>query len=128
MNIPALAVSIGLGIGFGYATLGVLSIIGTNLLGYRLWWLEVLIGVIVAVLVVRGFSKISSNQTLAPRAQSDQRAIWRLAYRKGSELSLDQIVRDTMLNEGTALTALRHLEQRGEAEFLGENRWRLIIE
>jgi hypothetical protein len=126
MNVPALAVSIALGIGCGYATLGVLSIIGTTTLGYRLWWLEVLTAVTVGVLTFWVFSRISSAQTKAPRANSDQRAIWRLAYRKGFELTLEQVVRDTMLEEGTALNALRQLEQNGQAEFLGENRWRLI--
>jgi protein-S-isoprenylcysteine O-methyltransferase Ste14 len=126
MNIPALAVSIALGIGCGYATLGILSIIGTTALGYRLWWLEVLMAVVVGVLTLWAFSKIANRQTQTPRANSDQRAIWRLAYRKGFELSLEQVVRDTMLNEGTALNALRQLEQNGQAEFLGENRWRLI--
>jgi hypothetical protein len=127
MNIPALAVSVALGIGCGYATLGVLSIIGTNVLGYRLWWLEVLIGVTVAVLTMRVFSSIFNRQTQAPRANSDERAIWRLAYRKGFELTLEQIVSDTMLEEGTALRALRELERDGQAEFLGENRWRLVM-
>ena len=50
-RIPAISVSVALGIGFGYACLGVLSIIGSRVLGmttfgYRLWWLEVLIALL----------------------------------------------------------------------------------
>jgi hypothetical protein len=127
MKLPALAVSAAFGIGFGYATLGVLSIIGTNVLGYQLWWLEVLIAVIAGLITFRIFRGIVERQSQAPRADSDRRAIWRLSYRKGAELTLEQIVRETMLEEGTALRALRELERDGQAECLGENRWRLVM-
>jgi hypothetical protein len=50
-----------------------------------------------------------------------------LAYRRGFELSLEQIVAETMLDEGAALSALRELEGKGQAQALEGNRWRLVV-
>jgi hypothetical protein len=119
-------VSVTLGIGFGYATLGVLSIIGTVALGYRLWWLEVLMAVVFGTLTFLLFKRVFDRQSARPIANRGERAIWRLAYRRGLELSLEQIVSETLLDEGAALAALRDLEGKGQAVALPENRWRLV--
>lgn len=126
MKWPALAVSGVMGIGFGYATLGVLSIIGSANLGYRLWWLEWLVGGAAGVGTYVIFSKLEARQTSQPRDDRGERAILRLAYRSGMELSLEEITRETLLDEGAALSALRELERKGQAVALPGNRWRLV--
>jgi hypothetical protein len=126
MNIPALAISVCIGIGFGYATLGVLSIIGTNVLGFRLWWLEVLMALSFGTLAFGVFNRAFSRQSERPIPNRGERAIWRLAFRRGMELSFEQIVAETMLDEGAALQALRELEAKGQAQALEGNRWRLV--
>jgi hypothetical protein len=127
MNVPALAISVCIGIGFGYATLGVLSIVGTNTLGYRLWWLEVVMALIFGAVAFRLFHRAFSRQSDRPITNRGERAIWRLAYRRGFELSLEQIVAETLLDEGSALAALRELEAKGQATALEGNRWRLVL-
>jgi hypothetical protein len=125
LKLPAIAVSLVLGIGFGYATLGVLSIIGSANLGFRLWWLEWLVGGAAGVGTYLIFSRLETRQTSQPRDDRGERAILRLAYRKGTELSLEEITRETLLDEGAALNALRELEGKGQAVALPGNRWRL---
>ncbi len=126
-RLPALAVSAALGVGCGYACLGVLSIVGTNVLGYRLWWLEVLVALAAGVGTYAAFTGTERRQAARPRGDRGTRAIWRLAFRKGFELSLEQIVAETLLDEGSALATLRELEASGQAQALPEgNRWRLI--
>ena len=125
LKLPAIAVSLVLGIGFGYATLGVLSIIGSANLGFRLWWLEWLVGGAAGFGTYLIFSKLEARQTMQPRDDRGERAILRLAYRKGMELSLEEITRETLLDEGAALSALRELEGQGQAVALPGNRWRL---
>lgn len=126
MNLPAFIVSLTLGIGFGYATLGVLSIIGTATLGYRLWWLEVVMALLFGALTFVLFQRIFERQSKRPITNRGERAIWRLAYRRGMEVTLEQIVAETLLDEGSALAALRELEGKGQAVALEGNRWRLL--
>jgi hypothetical protein len=126
-RLPALAVAVALGVGCGYACLGVLSMVGTNVLGFRLWWLEVLVALAAGVGTYAAFSGAERRQGSQPRGDRGTRAVWRLAFRKGFELSLEQIVAETLLDEGAALAALRELEASGQAQALPEtNRWRLI--
>ena len=130
-RIPAIAVSVALGIGFGYATLGILSIIGSRLLGmttfgYRLWWLEVLVAVAAGFGAFLLFRRIETRQTDSPRIDRGERAILRLAYRNGFELTLEQITSATLLDQSAALEVLRQLEARGSAMDLGGGRWRLV--
>lgn len=130
-RIPAIAVSIALGIGFGYASLGVLSIIGSRVLGittfgYRLWWLEVLVAIAAGFGAFSLFTRIETRQSSSPRLDRGERAIVRLAYRNGFELTLEQITNDTLLDHSAALEVLRQLEARGSAADLGGGRWRLV--
>ncbi len=131
MKLPAFAVAVALGIGFGYATLGIVSIIGSKLLGmttfgYRLWWLEVLVAVAAGFGAFALFRRIETRQSSSPRLDRGERAILRLAYRNGYELTLEQITNGTLLDQSAALEVLRQLEARGSAMDLGGGRWRLV--
>ncbi len=125
MNLAWLFLSGAVGIGFGYATLGVLSIIGTNKLGFALWWLEPLIAVAVGLICFWLCTKVATRQTNSPILSRGERAIWRLAYRRGWELSLEEILQNTMLEQSAALAALQKLEATGQAVQLEPNRWKL---
>ena len=130
-RIPAIAVSVALGIGFGYACLGVLSIIGSRLLGmttfgYRLWWLEVLVALAAGIGAFTLFTRIEVRQSSSPRLDRGERAILRLAYRNGYVLTMEQITSRTLLDQSAALEVLRQLEARGSAKDLGGGRWRLV--
>lgn len=130
-RIPAIAVSVALGIGFGYACLGILSIIGSRVLGmttfgYRLWWLELLVAVAAGIGAYALFTRIETRQTDTPRSDRGERAILRLAYRNGYELTVDQITSRTLLDQSAALEVLKQLEARGSAADLGGGRWRLV--
>ena len=128
MNFPPQAIALGLlvGLGFGYAAFGLVVVFSNVIVGQRLWWLEWGLGLVVAALVTVQFSRIQSGQTNAPRADRGERAIWRLSYRRGRTLSLDQITAETMLDESAALSALRNLESQGQAEALEDGQWRLL--
>ncbi len=123
-QIVILAVCVG--IGFGYATLGAVSALFNTVWGARLWWLEVTVALMAALLVARAFLRVQARQTDAPRLDRGERAIWRLSYRRGQVLSLEQIVQETLLDEGSALTALRSLEAQGQARLEADGRWRLL--
>ena len=130
-RIPAIAVSVALGIGFGYATLGILSIVGSRVLGmttfgYRLWWLEVLVALAAGIGAFALFTRIQTQQSSSPRLDRGERAVLRLAYRNGRELTLEQITSRTLLDQSAALEVLKQLEARGAATDLGGGRWRLV--
>ncbi len=124
-KLPWLLVSSAVGIGFGYATLGTLSIIGSTRLGLTFWWLEPLIAIVVGILSFTLCQKVATQQQNQPITHRGERAIWRLAYRKGWEVTLEQILQETMLEESAALTALQELERKGQAKLLESNRWLL---
>ena len=126
MKPQAVILAVCVGIGFGYATLGLVSAISNTVWGTRLWWLEVSVAFIAAALVVRGFLGVQNRQSHGPRLDRGERAIWRLSYRRGLVLSLEQIVRETLLDEGAALAALRSLEAQGQARPEADGRWRLL--
>ncbi len=115
--------STAVGIGFGYATLGILSILGTKQLGWQLWWLEPSVGLAAGLICFMACQKAGDQ----PSQTHDrgERAIWRLAYRRGWELSLEQILAETMLEESTARATLKDLEQKGQAVPTAPNTWRL---
>jgi hypothetical protein len=123
-QIVILAVCVG--IGFGYATLGLVSLVSSTVWGARLWWLEVTVALIASMLVARSFLGVQNRQTDVPRVDRGERAIWRLSYRRGQVLSLEQIVQETLLDEGSALAALRSLEAQGQARLEDDGRWRLL--
>jgi hypothetical protein len=128
MNVTPQAIVLGLlvGLGFGYAAFGLVTVITNVIVGQQLWWLEWGFALIVAALVAVWFSKLQSRQSSTPRADRGERAIWRLSYRRGRELSLEQITSGTLLDEVAALSALQSLEAQGQAERLENGRWRLL--
>lgn len=126
MKPQALILAVCVGIGFGYATLGAVSAVSNTGWGTRLWWLEVVIALMAAILVARAFVRLQHRQSDAPRLDRGERAIWRLSYRRGTVLSFEQIVRETLLDEGSALSALRSLEAQGQARLENDGRWRLL--
>jgi hypothetical protein len=126
MKPQAVILVVCVGIGFGYATLGLVSLVSSTVWGARLWWLEVTVALIASMLVARGFLGLQNRQTDVPRVDRGERAIWRLSYRRGQVLSLEQIVQETLLDEGSALAALRSLEAQGQARLEDDGRWRLL--
>jgi hypothetical protein len=128
MNIAPQAIVLGVlvGLGFGYAAFGLVTVISNVIVGQQLWWLEWGFALMVAALVTVLFSRIQARQLATPRTDRGERAIWRLSYRRGRTLSLEQIVSETLLNEAAALSALRSLEIQGQAERLEDGRWRLL--
>lgn len=124
MQIPWYFVSAAIGIGFGYATYGVLSLFKLGL-GFQFWWLEPLVAIAVGVFCFVLCGRIA-NRSQEPLLERGERAIWRLAYRRGWELSLGQIVSETLLEEDAALRALQTLEQKGQAVQIAPDRWRLM--
>jgi hypothetical protein len=128
MNFTPQAVVLGLlvGLGFGYAAFGLVTVITNVIVGQQLWWLEWGFALTVAALVMAWFSKLQSRQSSTPRADRGERAIWRLSYRRGRTLGLEQIVNETLLDEAAALSALRSLESQGQAKRLEDGRWTLL--
>ncbi len=55
-----------------------------------------------------------------------ERAIWRLAYRKGWNLNFKEILANTMLDEPTALNALKSLEQKQQVKLEPDGTWTLL--
>ena len=94
--------------------------------GYRLWWLEVLVALAAGFGAYALFTRIETRQADRPRIDRGERAILRLAYRNGYELTLEQITSRTLLDQEAALEVLRQLEARGSADDLGGGRWRLV--
>ena len=123
MNTAWIILSSAVGIGFGYATFGVLSLLR---LGWQLWWLEPLTALAMGIFCFILCQNIATRQNQAPITNRGERAIWRLAYRKGWELSLEQILTETMLSESAARAALNQLEQSGQAVQTTTNSWRLL--
>jgi hypothetical protein len=122
--LPWVLVSAAVGIGFGYATYGVLSLFKLGL-GVVFWWLEPLVAVVAGVGCFWVCGQIATRQSSTPVLSRGERAIWRLAYRRGHELNLQQIVSETLLEEKAALEALRSLEAQGQAVQVAEGVWKL---
>jgi hypothetical protein len=122
--LPWVLVSAAVGIGFGYATYGVLSLFKLGL-GFVFWWLEPLVAVVAGMACFWWCGQIATRQSSAPILSRGERAIWRLAYRRGRELSLAQIVSETLLEEKAALEALRSLEAQGQAVQVTDGVWKL---
>ena len=113
-------------VGFGYAAFGVVTALTNILVGARLWVLEVGVGVLAAWATLVWMQRLQTRQTSSPRLDRGERAIWRLSYRRGNLLALEEIVRETLLDEGAALAALRSLEAQGQARLEDDGRWRLL--
>ena len=124
-RIPAFALAILFAVGCYYATFGVISILAGAAVGYKLWWVELLIALLCVWFGLQTFTRVENRQQIAPRADRGERAIWRLAYRKGWKLSLEDITRGTMLNEVSALAALKSLESKNQVKLEPDGTWTL---
>jgi hypothetical protein len=113
------------GIGFGYATLGIIHITLGQVWGRRLWWLELLLVLGTTVVMLWLFGRTTTHQDQTPRADRGQRAILRLAYRRGKVLSVAEIVAETLLDEGSALATLHKMREGGQVEQLENGSWRV---
>lgn len=124
-RIPAFALAILFAVGCYYATFGVISILAGVVIGYKLWWLELVIACFCVWLGLQTFARVENRQQASPRSDRGERAIWRLAYRKGWKLSLEQITQGTMLDEASALQALKSLEEKQQATLEPDGTWTL---
>jgi DNA-binding MarR family transcriptional regulator len=88
--------------------------------------LEFVMAVLAAFAVLAWFGRVEARQGSNPRLDRGERAIWRLSYRQGKILTLEQILEFTLLDESTVLATLRQLEAKGEAQLEPDGRWRLL--
>ncbi len=125
-KLPALALSVLFAVGCFYAAFGTISVLLGVKVGYQLWWFELLIAIFCVWFGLQIFSRVENRQQLNPRADRGERAIWRLAYRKGWKLSLEDILDGTMLDENSALNALKSLEAKQQAKLESDGTWTLL--
>ena len=126
LSWPAVIVALCVGVGFYYAAFAVISIASSVLWGSRLWGLEFVVALLAAFAVIAWFGRLEVRQRSNPRLDRGERAIWRLSYRRGNVLTLEQIQEFTLLDESTILATLRRLETKGEAQLEPDGRWRLL--
>jgi hypothetical protein len=125
-RLPALALAVLFAVGCFYAAFGTVSVLAGAKMGYQLWWLELLIAGVSVRLGLQVFARVENRQQNNPRMDRGERAIWRLAYRKGWRLSLEDILTETMLNEQSALHALGSLEAKRQAKLESDGTWTLL--
>jgi hypothetical protein len=125
-RFPALALSVLFAVGCFYAAFGTISVLAGAKVGYQLWWLELLVAAVCVWLGLKVFARVENRQQANPRADRGERAIWRLAYRKGWKLSVTDILEGTMLDESSALNALRSLEAKQQAKLEPDGTWTLL--
>jgi hypothetical protein len=126
LSWPAVIVALCVGVGFYYAAFAVISITSGVLWGSRLWGVEFVVAVLAAWAVLAWFGRLETRERSNPRFDRGERAIWRLAYRQGNILTLEQIQEFTLLDESTVLATLRRLETKGEASLEPDGSWRLL--
>ena len=126
LSWPAVVVALCVGVGFYYAAFAVISITSSVLWGSRLWGLEFVVALLAAWAVIVWFGRLETRQRSNPRLDRGERAIWRLSYRQGNVLTLEQIREFTLLDESTILATLRRLETKGEAQLEPDGSWRLL--
>jgi hypothetical protein len=126
LSWPAVIVALCVGVGFYYAAFAVISITSNVLWGSRLWGVEFVVAVLAAWAVLAWFGRLETRERSNPRLDRGERAIWRLSYRQGNLLTLEQIQEFTLLEESTVLATLRRLETKGEAQLESDGSWRLL--
>jgi hypothetical protein len=125
-RLPAIALAVLFAVGCFYAAFGTVSVLAGVKVGYQFWWLELFIAAACAWLGLQVFARVESRQYVNPRTDRGERAIWRLAYRKGWKLSLEDILKGTMLDEVSALNALKSLEAKQQAKLEPDGTWTLL--
>ena len=126
LSWPAVVVALCVGVGFYYAAFAIISISSSVLWGSRLWGLEFVVALLAAWAVIAWFGRLETRQRSNPRLDRGERAIWRLSYRQGNVLTLEQIQEFTLLDESTILATLCRLETKGEAQLEPDGSWRLL--
>ena len=126
LSWPAVIVALCVGVGFYYAAFAVISIASSVLWGSRLWGVEFVVALLAAFAVIVWFGRLETRERSNPRLDRGERAIWRLSYRQGNILTLEQIREFTLLDESTVLATLRRLETKGEAKLEPDGSWRLL--
>jgi hypothetical protein len=126
LSWPAVVVALCVGVGFYYAAFAVISIASSVLWGSRLWGVEFVVALLAVFAVLAWFGRLETRQRSNPRLDRGERAIWRLSYRQGNVLTLEQIQEFTLLDESTILATLRRLETKGEAHPEPDGSWRLL--
>jgi hypothetical protein len=126
LSWPAVIVALCVGVGFYYAAFAVISIASNVLWGSRLWGVEFLVALLAAWAVIAWFGRLETRERSNPRLDRGERAIWRLSYRQGNVLTLEQIQEFTLLDESTILATLRRLETKGEAQLEADGSWHLL--
>ena len=126
LSWPAVIVALCVGVGFYYAAFAVVSISSSVMWGSRLWGVEFVVALLAAWAVLAWFSRLETRQGSNPRLDRGERAIWRLSYRQGNVLTLEQIQEFTLLDASTVLVTLRRLESKGEAQLEADGSWRLL--
>jgi hypothetical protein len=125
-RLPALALAVLFAAGCYYAAFGVVSVVAGVLVGYQLWWLELSIALLCVWIGLKVFARVENHQNANPRADRGERAIWRLSYRKGWKLRLEEILEGTLLDENAALAALKSLEAKQQARLEPDGTWTLL--
>jgi hypothetical protein len=126
LSWPAVILALCVAVGFYYAAFAVISITSGVLWGSRLWGVEFVVALLAAWAVLVWFGRLETRQSSNPRLDRGERAIWRLSYRQGNVLTLEQIQEFTLLDESTVLATLRRLEAKGEAQLEPDGSWRLL--
>ena len=126
LSWPAVIVALCVAVGFYYAAFAVISIASSVVWGSRLWGLEFVVALLAAWAVLAWFGRVETRQGSNPRLDRGERAIWRLSYRQGNVLTLEQIQEFTLLDQSTILATLRQLETKGEAQLEADGSWRLL--
>ena len=126
LSWPAVVVALCVGVGFYYAAFAVISIASSVLWGSRLWGVEFVVALLAAFAVLAWFGRLETRERSNPRLDRGERAIWRLSYRQGNVLTLEQIQEFTLLDESTMLATLHRLEAKGEAQLEPDGSWRLL--
>jgi hypothetical protein len=126
LSWPAVIVALCVAVGFYYAAFAIISITLSVLWGSRLWGLEFVVALLAAWVVITWFGRLETRERSNPRLDRGERAIWRLSYRQGNLLTLEQIQEFTLLDESTILATLRRLETKGEAQLEPDGSWRLL--
>lgn len=111
---------------FWFAAFGLVSMAAGPREGLALWPLEVLAGLAAGLAAFMLFGRVQSHAAGDPRPGTAERAVQRLAYRRGRELSVALVAQETFLDELTAAQTLQGMVRSGAAEALPDGRYRIL--
>ncbi len=120
-----LLLAVCVGMGFGYAAFGMVSIFTNAYVGARSVFLEIAVAIAAATLALVLLIRLRNATDGLSGMQRAERAIWRLAHRRGGVVSLHDIEQNTLLDNGAAQTVLKSLAEKNEATQLADGRWKI---